>query len=756
MADTNRTVNTTLRMFDRFSSNMARAVQVMDTATAAAGRLRQSLQSKITLDIDMGAAMTHIEQIKSKMGGLGAHAINIVINADDVLAKMKQIRNRFANDAVKITLDPGESVAQATAIRKKIDQQLTAIKARIELDLPQDLMAMFQSLRMLVMRLIVAIRQMRRAAGGGNQSPDRQPAIQQNNRILGQMRQMAEGQEGVNNRIRDGTRSAGGMLGQIKAMAAAYLSLRAAKGLFEASVGGAMQQQQVIDTLSARAGSTGLGNAIYKQVADQALKYGQSVGDAMGGTMSFMSNTMDPKRLADLNMLAMRLSKLNPEEGLKGASFSLKELMSGDYTSIAERFNMSRSVLKDSDARKAGVAGDVDGFIKGMDELLNKQNLTQAAFEKMLESPAAQWQKAINTFKFNLANTGQAGLQAFLPLITMLNDGFAAGKFDWFFDGIAVGFKVIGDAAAAAGRFIFEHMDLVRYTLIAIGIVLAVLAIQWIVTWIAAAWPVIAVIAAIVGVLVILNKMGVTAGEVVGYVTGVFYGLFAFLWNQIALIYNPLISLAEFIGNLFIDPVYAIKKLFYDMLKNVTDYFSNMINSLISGLNWLITKINSISGTSISLITEMGSEWLDELKPTTDKNVFDFSKYKMEMKDLSKEFTKGYDKGSGFVSNLTDAIGNLQPFGSQSGPGKIDVTNVGTVGEVGKIKDKVDISSEDLRVMRDLAEMKSIQNFVTLTPTVQVTTGDIRSEVDVNEMIRRIEQAMEREIANSAEGVYGG
>ncbi|SDJ92718.1 hypothetical protein SAMN05421868_1591, partial [Paenibacillus naphthalenovorans] len=87
---------------------------------------------------------------------------------------------------------------------------------------------------------------------------------------------------------------------------------------------------------------------------------------------------------------------------------------------------------------------------------------------------------------------------------------------------------------------------------------------------------------------------------------------------------------------------------------------------------------------------------------------------------------------------------------------KGDIANVDRVGSVGKIDDTVDISSEDLKVMRDLAEMKSIQNFVTLTPTVQVTTGPISREVDVDEVIRRIENVMDQEIESSAQGIYDG
>ncbi|MCY9509415.1 hypothetical protein M5W68_04070 [Paenibacillus larvae] len=66
----------------------------------------------------------------------------------------------------------------------------------------------------------------------------------------------------------------------------------------------------------------------------------------------------------------------------------------------------------------------------------------------------------------------------------------------------------------------------------------------------------------------------------------------------------------------------------------------------------------------------------------------------------------------------------------------------------------MDISSEDLKVMRELAEMKSIQNFVTLTPTIQMTTGDINSGYSIDTIIDRIEKKLEEEFITAAQGVY--
>ncbi|WP_415841610.1 hypothetical protein, partial [Paenibacillus lactis] len=278
--------------------------------------------------------------------------------------------------------------------------------------------AMTRPLRNITNALNIVIRtmeQMNRATSR-NHNIDRQLAAAKRE-IASAESQIAEAiedstrqQDRFNNSVRRGQRESGRLANTIKGIAASYLTFQGVQQLGGATIGGAMQQQEMVNTFSSRTGNEALGRAIYDQTVNQALKYGQDVDASLLGSMSFMSATMDPKQLTEINKLAMRLSKLNPTEGLEGAAFSLKELLSGDYTSISERFQISRSMLKDSEARLAGMRGDVDGFIKGMDKLLDQQNLTEEAFEKMLDSPAAKWNRAVQTFKFNLASAGEEGL----------------------------------------------------------------------------------------------------------------------------------------------------------------------------------------------------------------------------------------------------------------------------------------------------------------------------------------------------------
>lgn len=627
-------------------------------------------------------------------------------------------------------------------------------------------------------------------------------------------------QERFNRTLQSGTRSANGLLSQIRSMAAVYLSFQGIKQLVGETVGGAMQQQQMIDTFAARTGSKGLGFDIYDRLKKQALNYRQDINAALTGGMSFMSNTMDPTKLEQLNKLAMRLSKLNPAEGLQGAAFSLKELMSGDYTSIAERFNMSRNLLKGSAARKAGLAGDVDAFIKGMNDLLNKQHMTEEAFEEMLDSPAAKWQKIINKFKDNLRNVGQRALGAITSLIDKINTLDGGSFFDSLGNALAWAANAAGklfDAAYAVYAFFTRNWGMIapvvwgvvmafiayKAVLMAINIVQgikntldlisatnaamkagmsmkaaaahiaeatscsAATAAQWGLNAALLACPFTWIIAAILVIIVLIyavvgaiNKMAGTSKSAAGYILGAFAFLGAALWNLflgvfdmilgvISTLINTFIQFTEFLGNIFVNPVSSIIYL-----------FQGLADDILAILQKVASAIDFVFGTKAA---DAVADWRAGLKDMADFAVAKYApneNYQKIMNELnlnandlglkrwdySDAWAAGYKAGENLLKGFDLGKALNMPFDS----------DINRVNEVGSINDTVDISSEDLKLMRELAEMKNIQNFVTLHPTSNITfTGAISKEVDVHKVIAEIEEVVRKDMISSAEGVYG-
>lgn len=533
--------------------------------------------------------------------------------------------------------------------------------------------------------------------------------------------------------------------------------------IFQATIGSAMEQQNQKDMFIAKSGNDKVGTAMFEKFKKEALTAGEDANEYLSNSLSFMSVAQNSDQISKLNNIAQRLAIFDPEKkGLKANGGAVKDVLSGDTASmdsIAKRFGMDKNQVKDLKLDKLLQKGDVGGAITALDKLLEKNNMGQAAYDKISKSPANQVGTMMNNFKNALTETGQAALTALLPVITLINEAFESGKFQPFFDGLQAGLNAIAQGVAVFARFIMDHLGLVQNVLLALGIVLLVLAGIWLIQWFSALWPVFLIIGVLVLLMEILNQFGVSTGQVVGFVAGLFFSLFAAIYNQIALFWNVIIAVAEFFANVWNEPGYAFKKLFYDLLKSVSDNLTTFINAAITGLNWLIEKVNKISGSKFSLIGKFESEWVDNLKPEPKTGTVDLSNLRWEQKDLTQAFSEGQNFaanamnfGGGKVEDMSNLWkGNNLPTVKQPAS---QLPNINHVNSIGEINNTVDISSEDLEVMRDLAEIQSIQNFVTLTPTVQVTTGDIHQPTDANEMIRRIEEVMSREIANSAQGVY--
>lgn len=163
----------------------------------------------------------------------------------------------------------------------------------------------------------------------------------------------------------------------------------------------------------------------------------------MAGTQKFMSITTDPAQLAELNMLAMRLERLNPGQGLEGAADALSQVLSGSTEGLGS-FDISAGAIDNSGVQTAGQQGNVNGVIAAMDELLNKQRMTQATFEMMMDSPAVKWKRVVDTFNFQLGSIGRQGLNALGPMFDSFLEVLNSDAFKSFIDGLGAGLSIVG------------------------------------------------------------------------------------------------------------------------------------------------------------------------------------------------------------------------------------------------------------------------------------------------------------------------
>ena len=151
-----------------------------------------------------------------------------------------------------------------------------------------------------------------------------------------------------------------------------------------------------------------------------------------------------------------------------------------------------------------------------------------------------------------------------------------------------------------------------------------------------------------------------------------------------------------------------------------------------SGMDRLYSKLEDASAK-----VKSESEWVEYVK---SKDFIDYG-------DAAKA---GYDFGVGIKEKVAGLFGGddtgINWEGLQQGVAD-------TAANTGAMAEEVNIADEDLKFMKDVAEMRYVQNFVTLTPTVSMDAR-ISERVDVNEVVSYIAQVLEEEIAISAEGAY--
>lgn len=206
-----------------------------------------------------------------------------------------------------------------------------------------------------------------------------------------------------------------------------------------------------------------------------------------------------------------------------------------------------------------------------------------------------------------------------------------------------------------------------------------------------------------------------------------------------------------------------------DMKVNVLTILQNMVNGAIDIINKFIGLLNKIPGVSINAVEQVTfattakaeneaakqaradalNKYESDIKAAQAQRDATYSAAKKEFADATAALPKTYANAKAEAAQAKSDVGATD----WNVDGTNDVGKVDSVGSVGKIDSDVNIADEDLKFLRDVAEMRYVQNFVTLTPTVAVE-AQISEKVDVDEVVERIESKLEDEFTAAAEGVY--
>lgn len=276
---------------------------------------------------------------------------------------------------------------------------------------------------------------------------------------------------------------------------------------------------------------------------------------------------------------------------------------------------------------------------------------------------------------------------------------------------------------------------------------------------------------------------GNIAATVIGFVVGVFLGAEAVIVNAVMAVGNFFTTLIVTLQNNWAYFCYDAQSSLLDFASGAVRAFADVVrgaesaanaianafisgaNAAIGGINGLINAINQIPGVNLSTVGEVAaasvdhglSDAIDNIAATLDGMKPDAPVMRLldtaspDYINVGNAFAKGQDIGAGWVNGITEGMNNITDFG---GFGDLfnagDFSNlmpaggdVGKVGKVGKV-DNVKLSDEDLKIYRDLAERRYMNNIElkTLAPEITVNlpagaSGNVTAQ-DVADRLKRM------------------
>lgn len=279
---------------------------------------------------------------------------------------------------------------------------------------------------------------------------------------------------------------------------------------------------------------------------------------------------------------------------------------------------------------------------------------------------------------------------------------------------------------------------------------------------------IIGIVAAMYAAIGAVNKFAGTSISATGIITSVFFTMGAFIANVLMGILQIGFAIVEGLVNQFAMGANFIGNIFNDPVGSVIHLFGDMADGILNGLERVAKGIDTIFGTSLaSKVAGMRaglSNLTNTLASSLGNGTYDVKMGKFNAQDALASLGISFDRFSMIDASAAGykwGKGLKMPsLGANSDKALgLDLTDtnalLGGIGEDTKgIKDSVSITEEDLRYMRDLAEQEVINRYTTAEIKVEQTNtfGDIRETADLDGVVAALGTQIRDTIAVVAEG----
>lgn len=383
-------------------------------------------------------------------------------------------------------------------------------------------------------------------------------------------------------------------------------------------------------------------------MADSVAKLRSQAGEA------FKSNDEAIAFAEQLNKL-YKIGGASLEQQKAGTLQITQALASGvlhgdEFNSMMENAPLVAQKL----ARHLGVSvGQLRGMAK--DGQLTGDILKSALLGSAVETNA-EFAKMPMTFADMMTRVGNVASYAFQPLIQAWQEFINSTAGQNFMAGLETAMFAIGQIAlwlfnlfVAGWNWVTENINIVMTALTLLAAVALIAGVAMFVAGLMAGAPwawLMLILIGVIGIALLigmaLNAMGISFLDVAAAIVAAFvfvgtvvYDIIMFVINLVMYmiapivnlfigIYNIGVAIAEFLRNVFKHPIYSIRKLFYNLVRTVLDYFATFVdgvvnvaqsignafiagaNMAIKAINWIIDALNKIPGVNLGKVGEMG------------------------------------------------------------------------------------------------------------------------------------------------------
>lgn len=439
--------------------------------------------------------------------------------------------------------------------------------------------------------------------------------------------------------------------------------------------------------------------------------------------------------------------------------------------------------------------------------LLSAADETNAKFEQM----PMTWGQVFMQMK----NTALMEMQ---PVLDKLNEMANSPEFQKFaqnavsaFAQIGVALLTIMEIAGAVGSFISDHWEVISPIVMgiaaAIGLYTAALLINNAVQAISATvagvkaaadmmqagatfaatvaqqglnsallacpltWIILLIIALIAVIFAVCNA--------IAKMTGVATSGFAMICGGINVVIQWFRNLGLMVANIALGIGAAVSALAHNMMaafsnaiSGIQAFFYNLLSTALSVISSIANALNKLPFVNIdtSGLSNAASAYAAKANKASGS--------KQSYKSIGDAFKSGYgtydayksgwakdayqaganwgSKTSGKISNMLKGTGANLPTGANSTANDIANNTGKTAGNTGKMADALDITNEDLKYLKDIAERDVINRFTTAEIKVDMggINNNVSSNVDLDGMVDYLAVSVQDAMSKAAEGVH--